>query len=58
MKFSKKSKKSDRREFLRNGLALGTTALVGAACGGSCSTPESGTSGEKVKVMTTEGGIP
>ena len=29
MKSSDKSKKSDRRNFLRNGLALGTTALLG-----------------------------
>jgi hypothetical protein len=34
MKSSRKSKKSDRREFLRNGLALGTTALVGSGCAG------------------------
>ena len=55
MESSKKSKKSDRREFLRNSLALGTTALVGAGCAGGCSTPEAKGSGEKVKVMTTEG---
>ena len=55
MESSKKNKKSDRREFLWKGLALGTTALVGAGCAGGCSTPEAEASGEKVKVMTTDG---
>lgn len=55
MESSKKNKKSDRREFLWKGLALGTTALVGAGCAGGCSTPEAKASGEKVKVMTTDG---
>ena len=55
MKSSKKSKKSDRRDFLRNGLALGTTVLVGSGCAGGCSTPEAKASGEKLKLLTTEG---
>lgn len=55
MKSLKKAKKSDRREFLRGSLALGTTALVGAGCAGRCSVPELKSSGEKVKVMTTDG---
>ena len=55
MKSSRKSKKSDRRDFLRNGLALGTTVLVGSGCAGGCSTPETESSGEKVKLLTSEG---
>ena len=55
MKSSKNKKKSDRREFLRNSIALGASAVAGSACTTGCTGPSLEANSDKVRVLTTDG---
>ena len=53
---SKKTKKgTSRRSFLKNGLSIGIGAATTTGIFSSCSKNEKPDSGEKVRVMTTDG---
>jgi len=53
MKKKTEPKKEPRRDFIKQGLILGTGTLTGILA--SCSSEESNETGEKVKLLTTEG---
>lgn len=55
MKYKNEKKESSRRKFLKNGISLGIGAAASAGMISSCSKTGKPGSGEKIRVMTTDG---
>lgn len=53
----KSNDQNSRRKFLKSGFLAGAGALAGSALVSACSDGESGESGEKIKVLTTDGQV-